>query len=88
MKHGRFESSFKALAGVAQGHVPDSSGHAADDTAFEALFGSNLAINLSRRVAFRFSPGPFIARYGEARGAGTQKNLRITAGLVFRLSGE
>lgn len=88
LKRGRFESSFKALFGAAQGRVPDSTGYGAEDTAFAALFGSNLDFNLSRRVAFRVSPGMFLTRYGEEIGGDTQRNLRISAGLVFRLGGE
>lgn len=84
----RFETSFKALFGAAKGHVPVSTGYPADDTAFAALIGSNFDINLSRRVAFRMSPGMFLTRYGNELASGTQKNLRLTAGLVFRLGGE
>lgn len=84
----RFETSFKALFGAAHGHVPLATGYPAGDTAFAALLGSNFDVNLSRRVAFRISPGLFVTRYGDEFASGTQKNLRFTAGLVFRLGGE
>lgn len=87
-RRGRIETSAKALFGAARGHLPGDSVSANDETTFAALIGSNLDINLTHRVAFRLSPGMFVTRYGHDFGAASQKNLRLTAGLVFRLGGE
>ncbi|MFN0104814.1 MAG: hypothetical protein ACKV2U_22365 [Bryobacteraceae bacterium] len=78
----RFETSFKALAGGAHAHTLGDS--TVKDTSFAALIASNFDINLNRRVAFRMSPGMFLTRFGHGE---TQKNFRMSAGLVFRLGG-
>jgi len=82
---GRFSSSVRAVVGAAYGYVPDSAYNVADQTRFAALVGSNFDIQVSRRVAMRFSPGVYITRFGDDQ---TQKNIRFSVGPVFHFGGE
>ena len=87
----RFETSVKALFGAARGYVPDGSLPAGstfafnslDQTAFAAQVGSNFDVNVSRRMAIRFSPGLYLTQFGDE----TQKNFRFSVGPVFRFGG-
>ena len=88
----RFETSFRALIGGARWHTPEASEYAGstavsdgsyDQTTVAALVGSNFDINLSRKVALRFSPGMYITHYGHE----TQRNFRFSVGPVFRFGG-
>jgi hypothetical protein len=80
----KFQTSFKAVFGGARGHGAASTYNAPDETSFAALFGSNFDVNVSRAVALRFSPGLYVTQFGSGQ---TQKNLRFSMGLVFRLGG-
>ncbi len=81
----RFETSLRAVFGGAHGRLlgPNSSTNVLDDTTFAALFGSNFDVNLSKKVAIRFSPGIYLTQFnGE-----TQRNFRFSVGPVFRFGG-
>jgi hypothetical protein len=88
---GAFETSVKALFGAARGYLPDvptsvtaSSNYTYDETKFAALFGSNIDLNVSRRVALRFSPGIYITQFGQNY---TQKSFTFSVGPVFKFGG-
>jgi hypothetical protein len=80
----RLESSFKALFGGARGQAPSIS-DGPDQAAFAALFGANFDVNLSRRLAVRFSPGLSVTPFGNNQ---TQHSFRFSIGPVFRFGGE
>ena len=63
---------------------PAATYNALNETTFAALFGSNFDVNVSRRVALRFSPGMYLTQFGASQ---TQKNFRFSVGPVFRFGG-
>ena len=87
-----FNASAKALFGAAYGYLPDvpsgvaapSTDGAFDQTKLAALFGADIDMNISRRVALRFSPGVYITQFGQDQ---TQKSFTISFGPVFRFRG-
>jgi len=85
-----FDTSFKALFGAARGYALDvpgslSSTHGSfDETKFTALFGTNFDLNISRKVALRFSPGIYVTQFGPSE---TQTSFRFSFGPVFRFGG-
>ena len=92
LRKEHFEISTKALFGAARGYIPDDSlpsgltlpNNVLDQTAFAAQFGSNIDINVSKRMALRFSPGLYLTQFGTDQ---TQKNFRFSVGPVFRFGG-
>ena len=81
----RLETSVRALFGGARGYLPDPipAYNAFDQTTFASLIGSNFDVNISKRMAVRFSPGLYITQFnGE-----TQKDFRFSVGPVFRFGG-
>jgi hypothetical protein len=87
----KIDTSVKALFGAAHGSVSEPSAlpggatlSSPNDTAFASFIGSNFDVNVSRRMALRFSPGLYLTEFnGE-----TQKSFRFSVGPVFRLGGE
>jgi hypothetical protein len=88
--HRVFDTSFKALFGAARGYLIDVPANVAsaygtfDETKVSALFGSNFDINISKRVALRFSPGIYLTQFGPNE---TQKSFTFSFGPVFRFGG-
>ncbi len=86
-----FDTSFKALFGAARGYLPDVPANVAssygqlDETKFAALIGTNFDLNISRRVALRFSPGIYITQFGPDQ---VQKSFSFSFGPVFRFGGK
>ena len=55
------------------------------DNAFTAAAGGGVDVSISRSIAVRLLQAEFVlTRHQETSGAGTQKNFRVAAGLVFR----
>lgn len=78
----RFETSFRALFGRAFMHVP--SYDVLDQSSFASLIGTNIDYRISRKVAFRFSPGMYLTRFGDGE---TQRNFRFSVGAVYQFGG-
>lgn len=55
------------------------------DNAFASVVGGGVDVNFNRSLAIRLLQGDFVlSRHQETNGAGTQRNFRLAAGLVFR----
>jgi hypothetical protein len=83
-RRSRFETSIRALLGTARGHIPTTTYSVNDETTFTALLGSNFDLNVSRKMAVRFSTGLYLTQFGAGQ---TQTNFRFSVGPVFRFSG-
>jgi hypothetical protein len=64
LRKSRFETSFRALVGTARGHIPTTTYSAVDETTLALLFRHSFDVNVSRRMAVRFSDGhvPYAVR--------------------------
>ncbi|MDX2154289.1 MAG: hypothetical protein SFV54_26345 [Bryobacteraceae bacterium] len=84
-RRGRFETSLRALFGVARARVPSELLTAApvDLTSPASLLGLNFDVNVSRRVAVRFLPGLYTTHYDGSY----QTTYRFSVGPVFRFGG-
>ena len=74
----RFETSVRALVGGARREFGTT-----EQTSVSALFGSNFDVNMSKRVALRFSPGMNLTNFNNE----VQRDFRFSVGPVFRFGG-
>jgi hypothetical protein len=83
LRKPRFETSFRALFGVARGHIPAATYSVSNETTSAASVGNNFDITVNRKMAVRFSTGLYLTRFS----GHSEKSLRFGIGPVFRLGG-
>jgi outer membrane protein OmpA-like peptidoglycan-associated protein/opacity protein-like surface antigen len=100
-RHERFTPFFEVLFGGVHASSVKIDGCAGDpsctplgsDNAFAAILGAGLDIKVSHHVALRLLEGDFLLTHfkdpfsTDGEGRGWQKNVRVSAGIVFRLGG-